>query len=696
MGTKALHNGNCTGAAAAIDSTRTHRTSRFVLLLPTEMEGPIWTIKATYCEDLRRWSCHVSQLSFDQLTAAIFQHFEKKLDSNAVMSIKYIDGDDDLVTIACQDDLEEALSCLQDTCRLRLHLTSSSKLAPLDGTPEVSMCQGVTQRDTIPQARFVRHVTVPDDSECAPGQPFVKTWRLRNTGPCCWPAGSRLIHVGGALLTGDKETPVPALEPNEECDISVSLVAPTEPGQHVSYWRLASSMPRERRFGQRIWLQMNVPASGGLIFSACECEHPGVHCDMCGVGSIRGIRWRGRAGQEDLCEACYRLLPAQSQHLYDPVIGEHPRTMAAMLKSPLRSCVKRLAARLEGDGVKMGEVLHIVEPLFVAIPRPLLEASLRVVRPFFDAMVTVDDRTLSTLQEQLQGTVHTLCKNKGKLSKTHGKPGTLLHKAVTTVAKIVEKSVTCHQHPAQTEARMDSLVHVAEPNQSGESIELDNQLNQAARSTDDTELIRSLVEQGANLLSTNGSPWFHTPLHQAAYHNRLDVVCCLIELLQERGLLERNLQTPSNPCGRGQHGVPIELAMGGGSGFEAVVAALDSAALSVSECQSVERQALECREMLLPQLCGPDPDSSYNSSCNAIADSAHGDSLSDEELLVSAPMSVSTEECTPSNVLRNNAWLLQEMGFAEDDALAALVGAEGVVEDAIDLASGFEEARKDS
>eukprot|EP00656_Telonema_subtile_P055268 TRINITY_DN8498_c0_g1_i1.p2 TRINITY_DN8498_c0_g1~~TRINITY_DN8498_c0_g1_i1.p2 ORF type:complete len:138 (+),score=39.73 TRINITY_DN8498_c0_g1_i1:782-1195(+) len=50
------------------------------------------------------------------------------------------------------------------------------------------------------------------------------------------------------------------------------------------------------------------------------------------------------------------------------------------------------------------------------------------------------------------------------------------------------------------------------------------------------------------------------------------------------------------------------------------------------------------------------------------------------------------QDADDDNVLRVNSWLLQEMGFAEDDALAALIGAEGVVEDAIDLARGFEVA----
>ena len=38
----------------------------------------------------------------------------------------------------------------------------------------------------------------------------------------------------------------------------------------------------------------------------------------------------------------------------------------------------------------------------------------------------------------------------------------------------------------------------------------------------------------------------------------------LIELLKEKGLLQKCLRQDSNPCGRGKHGWPIELAKGGG------------------------------------------------------------------------------------------------------------------------------------
>ena len=93
---------------------------------------------------------------------------------------------------------------------------------------------------------------------------------------------------------------------------------------------------------------------------------------------------------------------------------------------------------------------------------------------------------------------------------------------------------------------------------------LNGELNDCARNTNDTGRLRDLVARGADLTSTNGAPWHHTPMHQSAYHNRPDMVETLVELCAERGVLERVLAMGSNPCGSGGSGTPADLARGGG------------------------------------------------------------------------------------------------------------------------------------
>jgi len=86
--------------------------------------------------------------------------------------------------------------------------------------------------------------------------------------------------------------------------------------------------------------------------------------------------------------------------------------------------------------------------------------------------------------------------------------------------------------------------------------ELNTELNNVARNSDDTAKARALVAAGADLASTNGESWRHTPLHQASYHGRYEMAKTLVEL-------GAPLHLHSNPCGRGANGTPLELARGG-------------------------------------------------------------------------------------------------------------------------------------
>ena len=70
---------------------------------------------------------------------------------------------------------------------------------------------------------------------------------------------------------------------------------------------------------------------------------------------------------------------------------------------------------------------------------------------------------------------------------------------------------------------------------------LNTELNNVARNTNDTAKARALVAQGADLSSTNGPTWRHTPLHQAAYHGRYEMAKTLVEL-------GSRLDLHSNPC----------------------------------------------------------------------------------------------------------------------------------------------------
>jgi Ig-like domain from next to BRCA1 gene len=114
---------------------------------------------------------------------------------------------------------------------------------PFETTPT-----GIPCDDAI----FVDDVTVPDGTEMTPGQDFVKTWKIRNTGSCTWGTGYSVIFAYGEKMSGVAEPVTGAVAPGEEVEVSVRFKAPDNTGEYSTYWRMAnaSSIP----FGENIFM----------------------------------------------------------------------------------------------------------------------------------------------------------------------------------------------------------------------------------------------------------------------------------------------------------------------------------------------------------------------------------------------------------------------------------------------------------
>ena len=152
-------------------------------------------------------------------------------------------------------------------------------------SPELTTAAGCTLG-----ARWVADVTVPDNTVIAPGTPFIKTWRVRNSGTCAWEPGTRLIFVSGTPM-GGPTADVPALAPGAQADVSVSLTAPAAPGTYRANYQFQA--PDGTRFGPVIWVQIVVPGtptpSPAPICTPPACPSgqvlycPGVCPGSCGV-----------------------------------------------------------------------------------------------------------------------------------------------------------------------------------------------------------------------------------------------------------------------------------------------------------------------------------------------------------------------------------------------------------------------------
>ncbi len=85
---------------------------------------------------------------------------------------------------------------------------------------------------------FVADMTIPDKTVLQPGQAFIKTWRVRNTGTCTWGTDEELVFVRGEAMTKTTTIAIPVTAPGGLLDLSIAMTAPTTPGNHIADWRM--------------------------------------------------------------------------------------------------------------------------------------------------------------------------------------------------------------------------------------------------------------------------------------------------------------------------------------------------------------------------------------------------------------------------------------------------------------------------
>ncbi len=128
-------------------------------------------------------------------------------------------------------------------------------------------------------ARFEKDVTVPDGTTMAPGEGFIKTWRLSNIGTCTWTTDYDLVFVTGTAMSAAAGIDLPrSVAPGDTIDLSIAMVAPTTPGEYTGYYMLRTGSGA--RFGvgkdalSSIWVKIKVVATTGEVYSfankACE------------------------------------------------------------------------------------------------------------------------------------------------------------------------------------------------------------------------------------------------------------------------------------------------------------------------------------------------------------------------------------------------------------------------------------------
>jgi hypothetical protein len=147
-------------------------------------------------------------------------------------------------------------------------LTTTTVSATVAVTPTLNLTASPPAAGGTDKAEFVTDVTVPDGTVFKPGESFVKTWRLKNTGTATWTPAYSVVFVSGNQMGGAPSTPLPNnVPPGQTVDISVNMVAPKDSGNYFSFWMLRN--PSQNNFGvgpgsdQPFYVLINVQGSGG-------------------------------------------------------------------------------------------------------------------------------------------------------------------------------------------------------------------------------------------------------------------------------------------------------------------------------------------------------------------------------------------------------------------------------------------------
>jgi hypothetical protein len=148
-------------------------------------------------------------------------------------------------------DLNAFATQVAATVLAQVEKTAAAYTPPATNTPEASSTPRATATPEVSptpttpaqcdEAKYVSDVTVPDGTQMTPGQQFVKTWQIKNTGTCTWATGYTLIYGYGEKMSGKAVALTSDVPPGGTTEVSVNLTAPSKVGSYTGAWRMSNA-----------------------------------------------------------------------------------------------------------------------------------------------------------------------------------------------------------------------------------------------------------------------------------------------------------------------------------------------------------------------------------------------------------------------------------------------------------------------
>jgi hypothetical protein len=166
-----------------------------------------------------------------------------------------------------QDEQETHLPTLTPTWTATLVPTETQPPPPTK-TP---IPQATATSIPCDRIEFVKDVTIPDKTKMTPGEKFMKTWRLKNTGTCTWTSGYSLVFDSGDAMEAPAASQLTTgtIPQGDEFDVSIELVAPDSAGTYRGNFKLRNTDGKVFGLGDKskpFWVEIVVEEASGLMF----------------------------------------------------------------------------------------------------------------------------------------------------------------------------------------------------------------------------------------------------------------------------------------------------------------------------------------------------------------------------------------------------------------------------------------------